>query len=69
MGGPAAVIRREQGHGHHTDIYWITHGTVLLHAAPEHFKAATPVQDLKKTTSKSLDTAKQFLSNIREAVV
>ena len=65
--GPATIIMRKQGqHGHHTDIYWIVHRTVLLHAAPEHVKAATPaVQDLTERLRDPLDTTKQSLSNIR----
>ena len=66
--GPATVIMREQDqHGHHTDIYWIVHRTVLLHAAPEHVKAATPaaVQDFTERLRDPLDTTKQSLSNIR----
>ena len=48
--GPATVIMREPGpHGPHTDVYWIGHGTVLLRAAPEHIKAATPIHDLTET--------------------
>ena len=68
MGGPAAVIRREQGHGHHTDIYWITHGTVLLNAAPEHSKAATPVQDLTERP-RNPGTQPSSLCQTSEAVV
>ena len=68
MGGSAAVIRREQGHGHHTDIYWITHGTVLLNAAPEHSKAATPVQDLTERP-RNPGTQPSSLCQTSEAVV
>ena len=64
--GPATVIMREPGpHGPHTDVYWIGHGTVLLRAAPEHIKAATPIQDLTEKARDPLDTAKQALNNIR----
>ena len=64
--GPATVIMREPGpHGPHTDVYWIGHGTVLLRAAPEHIKAATPVQDVTEKARDPLDTAKQALNNIR----
>lgn len=57
---------REPGpHGPHTDVYWIGHGTVLLRAAPEHIKAATPVQDVTEKARDPLDTAKQALNNIR----
>ena len=57
---------REPGpHGPHTDVYWIGHGTVLLRAAPEHIKAATPIQDVTEKARDPLDTAKQALNNIR----
>ena len=65
--GPATVIMREPGpHGPHTDIYWIGHGTVLLRAAPEHIKPATPIQDVTEQPRDPLDTAKQALANIRQ---
>ena len=65
--GPATVIMREPGqHGPHTDTYWIGHGTVLLRAAPEHIKPATPIQDTTEKSRDPLDTAKQALANIRQ---
>eukprot|EP00435_Cladocopium_sp_Y103_P032566 s1782_g8.t1 len=68
--GPATVIMREPGpHGPHTDVYWIGHGTVLLRAAPEHIKAATPLQDVTEKARDPLDTAKQALNNIRNRCV
>ena len=58
---------REPGqHGPHTDIYWIGHGTVLLRAAPEHIKPATPIQDTTEKARDPLDAAKQALANIRQ---
>ena len=65
--GPATIIMREPGqHGPHTDIYWIGHGTVLLRAAPEHIKPATPIQDTTEKARDPLDAAKQALANIRQ---
>ena len=65
--GPATVIMREPGaHGHHSDVYWIGHGTVLIRAAPEHVKAARAQQDLAEQAKDPLDSAKQALNNVRQ---
>eukprot|EP00435_Cladocopium_sp_Y103_P020900 s3002_g5.t1 len=63
---PATVIMREPGlSGPNTDVHWLGHGTVLLHAAPEHIKPAQAAHDLSQQPKDPLTTAKESLQNIR----
>ena len=63
---PATVVAREPGqHGPNSDVYWLAHGTVLLRAAPEHVKPASPVTDLTEQAKDPLDSARQALQEVR----